>query len=53
MDVVVLMRWLGVNAAWDSSAARIEERSAKQAYPYNPSRKMTQSASFAFDTPEA
>ena len=53
MDVVVLMRRFGVNVAWDSSAARVEERSAKQAFSYNPSRKMTQSASFAFDTPEA
>jgi hypothetical protein len=42
-----------VNVAWDSLVARLGEQSAKQAFYYNPIRRMTQSASCAFDTREA
>ena len=53
MDLLGLMRRFGMNVAWDSSVARVGEQSAKQAFYYNPSRRMTQSASYAFDTREA
>jgi hypothetical protein len=35
---------IGVNVAWDSSAARVGEQSSEQAFSYKPIRKPTQSA---------